>query len=163
MNILNLGCGGQDPKTQESFNLDENDEVFNFDVSPAATWRNITGDALTLPFVESAFDLCYCSHVLEHIRDPYKVLKELLRVTSDGGVLRVPNGCYYRFMKEDKEHLFSWTKESFENLIVASGWRVGRLSARRFQRNNNIVKKILFNISTLLLGKNELIAIILKD
>jgi ubiquinone/menaquinone biosynthesis C-methylase UbiE len=43
----------------------------------------VLGDAHNLPFKDNAFDLVLCSELLEHTLDPGRVLRELLRVSSN--------------------------------------------------------------------------------
>jgi SAM-dependent methyltransferase len=45
-----------------------------------------------LPYTENSFDVIYCSHVLEHIQDDRKAIRELNRVLKFGGhaVFQVP-------------------------------------------------------------------------
>jgi SAM-dependent methyltransferase len=45
----------------------------------------LRGDAHRLPFPESTFDVAYCRWVLEHVREPLAVLREMLRVVKPGG------------------------------------------------------------------------------
>jgi FkbM family methyltransferase len=54
----------------------------------------VCGDALSLPFRDSAFDLVLCRDVLHHVADRERVLKELRRVCSGGGTVWIvePNG-----------------------------------------------------------------------
>jgi hypothetical protein len=49
-------------------------------------------DIQRLPFADGSFDLTYCSHVLEHIPDDRKAMRELARVLRSGGqaVIMVP-------------------------------------------------------------------------
>jgi SAM-dependent methyltransferase len=57
--------------------------------SPIADIRaNITD----LPFEENTFDIIFCNHVLEHIPDDTKAMKELYRVMKKGGmgVFQIP-------------------------------------------------------------------------
>jgi SAM-dependent methyltransferase len=53
---------------------------------------SVNSDIQNLPFKENAFDAVICSHVLEHIPDDKKGMKEILRVLKIGGwaVLQVP-------------------------------------------------------------------------
>ncbi|HPH78608.1 MAG TPA: class I SAM-dependent methyltransferase [bacterium] len=53
----------------------------------------VDADAANLPFDDESFDFVYCSHLLEHVTDPIKVVEEILRVTKKdgGGYLEVPN------------------------------------------------------------------------
>ena len=50
-----------------------------------------------LPFADQTFDLIYSSYVLEHVRDPEKVLTEAVRVLKPGGmaVFELPNHLSY--------------------------------------------------------------------
>ena len=49
-------------------------------------------NVLNLPFAEGDFDMVMCNHVLEHIEDDRKAMRELFRVLKKGGVglLQVP-------------------------------------------------------------------------
>ena len=44
----------------------------------------VLGDALQMPFQDKAFDFVVASHVLEHIKIPELLLKELMRVSHAG-------------------------------------------------------------------------------
>ncbi len=49
-------------------------------------------DVTKLPFGDDRFDVIYCSHVLEHVPDDRKAIREFYRVTKKGGwaLLQVP-------------------------------------------------------------------------
>jgi len=51
----------------------------------------VDSDIASLPFKNKQFDFSFCSHLLEHVEDPKKVLKEIMRV-SKSGYLEIPNG-----------------------------------------------------------------------
>lgn len=55
-------------------------------------WAEIHCDIQDLPFQEEAFDLILCNHVLEHIPDDRRAMRELRRVLAPGGraLLLVP-------------------------------------------------------------------------
>lgn len=46
-------------------------------------------DALNLPFQDNSFNVVVCSHVYEHVPDPYRMFNEIYRVLKPGGV------CYF--------------------------------------------------------------------
>ena len=49
----------------------------------------IMGDALSLPFEDSSFDIVFHQGLLEHFRNPEKILKENVRVLKEGGLLLI--------------------------------------------------------------------------
>ena len=65
--------------------------------------NNLPNDIITnsvaeeLPFDDDSFDLIYSTNVLEHVKDPKKVLSESIRVLKSGGYLQfvIPN--YFSF------------------------------------------------------------------
>ncbi|TFK20630.1 S-adenosyl-L-methionine-dependent methyltransferase [Coprinopsis marcescibilis] len=48
-----------------------------------------TADAYELPFADDRFDVIHVSQVLNHLQDPVKALKEMVRVCSPGGLVAV--------------------------------------------------------------------------
>lgn len=50
----------------------------------------IVGDAEELPFADNSFDLVVSSHVIEHLPDPIKGLRELHRATRGLAVIAMP-------------------------------------------------------------------------
>ncbi len=53
---------------------------------------DVKADILKLPFEDNQFDIIFCNHVLEHIEDDAKAIKELFRVMKSGGmgIFQVP-------------------------------------------------------------------------
>ena len=53
---------------------------------------DVKADICSLPFEENTYDVIFCNHVLEHIIDDGKAIRELYRVLKIGGwaVLQVP-------------------------------------------------------------------------
>jgi len=50
------------------------------------TARTLVGDGMNLPVAEGSVDVCFSSDVLEHVRDPWRMADEILRVTKPGGL-----------------------------------------------------------------------------
>jgi len=49
----------------------------------------VIGSGTQLPFADASVDVCYSSNVLEHVRDPWRMVEEMLRVTRPGGTVFV--------------------------------------------------------------------------
>jgi SAM-dependent methyltransferase len=82
MESLNIGCGS-DPWGDVRV-----DVAFSF--ITASFKPNVLADAHYLPFKSGAFKVAKASHVLEHLRDPFKALEEMLRVTKSELLLKFP-------------------------------------------------------------------------
>jgi len=53
---------------------------------------DVKADICDLPFADNTYDFIFCNHVLEHIPDDHKAMKELFRVLKPGGtaILQIP-------------------------------------------------------------------------
>jgi len=96
----------------------------------------VKADVENLPFKDKVFDFVFCSHLLEHVENPDKAIRELNRVAKRG-YIEVPNGivdllkpfpphlwyCDYKdgiltFMqKEDRENFFIENTKKFGKFI----------------------------------------------
>lgn len=61
---------------------------------PAADF--MVGSVYNLPFDDNSMDIVLCSEVLEHLEEPEKGLRELLRVAKHSVILSVPNEPFFR-------------------------------------------------------------------
>jgi len=86
------------------------------------------GNIYDIPFKSNTFDLVNCNEVLEHIDDPEKGLKELVRVSKKYVVLSVPNEPWFmmaNFVRgknlsrwgNDIEHINHWSTNSFIKFV----------------------------------------------
>ena len=76
---LNIGSGNdyRNGWVNLDYNKDYNvDIVYNLDKFP-------------YPFKDEEFNLIYCSHILEHVKDFFKTMEELLRILKPDGVLHI--------------------------------------------------------------------------
>ncbi len=60
-------------------------------------------DIHNIPFEDNMFDVIMCNHVLEHVKDEFKVTSELYRVLKPGGfaILQVPINLNFETTYED--------------------------------------------------------------
>ena len=72
------------------FRKQKNIDYITLDLrSPLA---DIRADITNLPFEDESFDVIFCNHVLEHVLDDKKAMRELFRVMKKGGfgIFQVP-------------------------------------------------------------------------
>lgn len=137
--ILNTGCGeGFDTKIVcEKVNsayccgLDLNSDALKMAQELLTTFRfdAVQGDIYRLPFKLNRFDIVLCLEVLEHLKYPERVLREISRHYNGYCLFSVPNEPLYRLTRllvfranirqlgDHPEHLNHWSKSRFTRLI----------------------------------------------
>lgn len=71
-------------------------------------------DIHEMPFKDKEFDYSYCSHVLEHVKDPIKACSEIMRI-SKAGYIETPK-YIWEVLFGRRYHL--WTIHNKENCLV---------------------------------------------
>lgn len=56
------------------------------------------GSVLDLPFEDNSFDIVFYHHVMEHVSDPPRSLKELARVLAPGGIIYIGTPNRHRIL-----------------------------------------------------------------
>jgi len=128
--ILDLGCAtGDYCSNLESmgFNctgIDVNPEYIEKARERGINVYLMNGD--DLKFQNNSFDTVLLFEVLEHVENPYKILKEAKRVARKNILITVPNCTQFSELKSsgltyehllDKDHINFFTKKDMENLI----------------------------------------------
>lgn len=78
---LNLGCG-EDKKegfTNVDWNKDVNPDIV-MDISKKENYNR---------FKDSSVEMIVCSHILEHLSNPFEIIKECHRILKEGGLLYI--------------------------------------------------------------------------
>ena len=90
------------------------------------------GDIYKLPYKNNSFDLVVATEVLEHLEDPKKAYRELLRVSRKYVLLSVPNEPFFtwqriarlqnvRHLGAHPEHIQQWTFSAFTKFVKVRG------------------------------------------
>lgn len=126
---LNVGCG------DDYIFGDVNIDLYPIDIERKFTTRShqlnlkrienfIQADAHYLPFRNGVFEEVQAYHILPHLDDPIKAIKEMLRVLQQKGRLRMRvvwrNGMF-PFVKKNPHHKWSFNKSWFQRLAKKLG------------------------------------------
>jgi len=104
MKILDLGCGKR--KMPGAIGVDFKEE----------TDADIVHDlnAFPWPFRDDEFDMVIASQVLEHMKDFFRAMEEIHRITKDGGIVKVTTPHYTDSSSfRDPSHYWHLTSQSF--------------------------------------------------
>lgn len=94
--------------------LDFSPEALRLSKQISRNVRLVRGDALATPFGDASFDLVYHQGLLEHFRDPLRLLGENHRVLKPGGMVLVD--------VPQKYHVYTLVKQT---LIAVNRWFAG--------------------------------------
>jgi SAM-dependent methyltransferase len=90
---------------------------------------DVAADAHVLPFRDALFQRVECDAVLEHVRDPTRVMREIRRVLAPGGYAHLVTPFCHPFHEYPKDYR-RFTVDGLRELagdleVVAAGWRTG--------------------------------------
>lgn len=108
LSILDVGCGNQ---ARGTVNIDKivPDDVWERHATTCNA-RNISNfvkaDCEHLPFNDRSFQKVVCHHTIEHLKNPFKALREMKRVASKTVIVVWPN----HFLEVLHAHLFCRSK-----------------------------------------------------
>ncbi len=94
----------------------------------------VNGDVLHLPFRDSVFELVTSSHVIEHVDDPFQMLREMYRVSKH----HVQILCPHRYGEKAKGyekgmHKSFFTARWFEQVLPKLGFFRVRVTYRSYR------------------------------
>ncbi|MGL4848885.1 MAG: methyltransferase domain-containing protein [Clostridium sp.] len=106
-------------------------------------------------FNDKSFDVIFFAHVLEHINNPVKFLKEVKEKLKDDGIIlfSVPNAKSIDYQNAninsnlytERDHIFFYNQTSLINLACASGLKMKYITSRQtageFSRKGAITNK----------------------
>jgi len=165
--VLDVGCafGSMGKRLRELRGSEvvgiENEERAA-DIARGNVSKLITGDVenIKLPFDEAYFDCIVYGDILEHLRNPWKVLKDHTHYLKRGGfcIASIPNVSHYSVVQAllsdrweyavsgilDKKHLRFFTLSGIRNMLEEAGYTVEE--EKRYARASK-AKKVLNALS----------------
>lgn len=144
--VLDVGCG-------EGFTMDK---LVKSEIGEKIEGVEYSKDALTLgkklfpnlafkegsiyklPYKDGSFDLVVCTEVLEHLEEPSKALKEMLRVSKKYLAISVPNEPLFMLSNllrgknlskfgNDEGHINHWSPLSLKKYLKKNGLKIEKI------------------------------------
>jgi 2-polyprenyl-3-methyl-5-hydroxy-6-metoxy-1,4-benzoquinol methylase len=96
------------------------------------------GSIYNLPYEDNSFDLAICTEVLEHLEEPTKALKEMLRISKKHLIISVPNEPFFmlsNFLRgknllkfgNDKGHINHWNFLTIKTFLEKNGLKIKKV------------------------------------
>lgn len=117
--ILDVGCGQQ---PYRGLFEDRCKEYIGCDLSPKLEGI-IACPADKLIFTSGSFDAVVCFQVLEHVREPWRVMEECKRVLKPGGILMVTAPFIFSYHASPQD-FYRFTHEGLQYLAERCGFEV---------------------------------------
>lgn len=117
------------------------------------------GSLLDVEYNNNFFDIIMFHHVLEHVPDPKKNIKESHRILKDGGylIIVVPNygSIFSKIFKKNwrhldiPRHLFHFNRNTLKTLLGDNGFRVEKIEAETMDGSflNSLVTSLNLNLN----------------
>jgi SAM-dependent methyltransferase len=176
--ILDVGCGAghllahlKSQGARETIGLELRKEVADELRQSGRVDKVLCLDIETaeLPLPEASLDLVIVSHVLEHMIDPWLVLRKLRRHLRPGGQLvgAIPNVRFVRVIWElvatgqwryadsgilDRTHLRFFTKRSMTDLLTACGYQIDDIQPQIGSAKARWLERLSFGAASEFLG-----------
>jgi len=136
MKKLHLGCGHRYLDGWINLDISEKD-IYGKKLKVDVT-HNL--NKFPYPFKDKSFDFVLMEHTLEHLNNPNRVIKELLRITKKNGIIKivVPHFSHYgSFRDPTHKHYFS-----LDSIDYFKGFKV---LSKKLSFSHNKILRILFN------------------
>ena len=150
--ILELGCGYG--ATGEALKLRQGASVIGLELNPEAAAVAETCldevvvadlDSYRFPWAADSFDAVVAGDIIEHLKDPWRVLHEVRRLLKPNGqvVISIPNIANHDIIEQlangvfnytdagllDRTHLHFFTRKTFASTLMDAGLQVSGIYA----------------------------------
>ena len=133
MDKLNKDCIG---KKIEGIEYTKDAIIFGKKLFPNLVFKQAS--IYDLPYKDNSFGLVVCTEVLEHLEDPAKALREMLRVSQKYLIISVPNEPFFmlsNFLRgknlsrfgNDKRHINHWNPFSLKMFLEAQRLKIKKI------------------------------------
>lgn len=165
--VLDIGCAAG--RTGEKLKQGGVKEIIGVELDPEAHKeagnrldKVFLGDIekMELPFKDGYFDCIIYADILEHLINPWSVLRKHRRLLKEGGTLiaSIPNVRHYRVIKKllrgkwdyeergvlDSAHLRFFTLKTVKKMFSDSGYRIDNLIYKiSASKSKKLINKIL--------------------
>ena len=155
--LLDLGCGDM-----PYANLMAERTTFHVgtDLRPRPdSPPTVCSDSLYLPFKAESFDTVLCTQVLEHVRDPFKLMHEVSRVLKLNGHAIFTMPATWPLHEEPYDY-FRYTRYGLEELSRINGLNIVKLEERGggIAAIAQLTAALLYDV----FGKNRLTRVTMK-
>ena len=142
LRVVDVGCGpgfllqclGDWFPTFELMGVDANERLLDVMRSRCKTAQGVKGDASSLPLENVSCDVVFAFHVIEHMKDPARLLAEARRILRPDGLLVIatPNaqGLAARLLKRrwvgfsDPTHISLYGPSFWRGLVQEAGFSI---------------------------------------
>jgi 2-polyprenyl-3-methyl-5-hydroxy-6-metoxy-1,4-benzoquinol methylase len=168
--ILDVGCGVG--KTGQILREKGFEEIFGVEINPNAAQNAkpfykgvIIGDVEkdVLPFTRGFFDCILYGDVLEHLIDPWKILRSHREMLKDDGTIicSIPNIRYYKVLRPlvlngrweyvdlgtmDRTHLRFFTLKTIEDMFRETGFEIKKvIKKKRCSKTMKMINRLFLD------------------
>jgi SAM-dependent methyltransferase len=140
MRLLDVGCGSAWLATHfpDYTGVDGSPDAVEAARAKGHTVRLADVDE-PLPFPDDAFDGAVLKDLLEHVRDPVAVVREVQRVVRPGGRVFASSPDAQRWVWDDYTHRRPFTRKAFRLLFADQGWVVERVGYESVAPGTSII------------------------
>jgi 2-polyprenyl-3-methyl-5-hydroxy-6-metoxy-1,4-benzoquinol methylase len=144
-NVLDVGCGeGFILSKLKEEEIGRSWEGIDYSMEAVEIGKKINpdldlkqGSIYDSKFKDNSLDLVVCTEVLEHLEDPKKALKEVLRISKKYVLLSVPNEPLFLLSNftqwgKDIGHINHWTFLGFEKFVKKNAGINVKILSRKY-------------------------------
>lgn len=126
--LLDIGCGEKPYYDIYSSRVGSYLGLDLFRKNPETVKADVYGDALNLPFRDGSFDTVVSFQVMEHVKEPWRMVKEISRTLSSGGYAII-SAPHIWGLHEVPNDYFRFTEYGFRYLLESSNLEVVKVEA----------------------------------